>query len=357
MTIVIENAGAQRGVFLVEQHDQLLMVARRHAAHQASTDDASLPLESSDDVSPAIINYVKRTRESLVIDNAVTEELFASDPYILQHQPKSIVCLPVISQANLVGILYLENNLTTHAFTPLRLELLYVLASQMAIAWENAGLYTAMVHEIDEHRRTEAALHKALSDVAQLQEQLQAENVYLQQEIQSVHTFAEIIGHSQPLLEVLHQVDQVAPTETTVLILGETGTGKELMARAMHAAASARQRPLIRSTAPPFPTTLVESELFGHERGAFTGAIDSASAASSWPPAARSSWTRSVSMPLDVQAKLLRVLQEREFERVGGTKTTHGRCARHRRHQPRPGAAVAEETFRQDLYYRLNVFP
>ena len=133
----------------------------------------------------------------------MTEELFASDPYILQHQPKSIVCLPVISQANLVGILYLENNLTTHAFTPLRLELLYVLASQMAIAWENAGLYTAMAHEIDEHRRTEAALHKALSDVAQLQEQLQAENSYLQQEIQSVHTFAEIIGHSRTLLEVL----------------------------------------------------------------------------------------------------------------------------------------------------------
>jgi GAF domain-containing protein len=190
-----------------------------HPAHQASTDVASLPLESSDDASPAILNYVKRTRASLVIDNAVLEPSLVSDPYIIQYRPKSIVCLPVISQANLVGILYLENNLTTHAFTPLRLALLHVLASQMAMAWENARLYTAMVREIAEHRRTEEALQKALIEVAQLKDQLQAENVYLQQEIQSVHTFAEIIGRSQPLLEVLHQVEQVAPTEATVLIL------------------------------------------------------------------------------------------------------------------------------------------
>jgi GAF domain-containing protein len=190
-----------------------------HPAHQASTDVASLPLESSDDASPAILNYVKRTRASLVIDNAVLEPSLVSDPYIIQYRPKSIVCLPVISQANLVGILYLENNLTTHAFTPLRLALLHVLASQMAMAWENARLYTAMVREIAEHRRTEEALQKALIEVAQLKDQLQAENVYLQQEIQSVHTFVEIIGRSQPLLEVLHQVEQVAPTEATVLIL------------------------------------------------------------------------------------------------------------------------------------------
>ena len=179
MTIMIEHAGAQRGVFLVEQHDQLIV------AHQACTDDASLPLESSDDVSRAIIHYVERTQESLVIDDAVTAEPFASDPYIIQHRPKSIVCLPVISQANPVGILYLENNLTTHAFTPLRLVLLHVLASQMAMALESARLYVVMAQEIDERKQAEAALHKALVEVAQLKDQLQAENVYLRQEIRA----------------------------------------------------------------------------------------------------------------------------------------------------------------------------
>jgi transcriptional regulator with GAF, ATPase, and Fis domain len=137
----------------------------------------------------------------------------------------------------------LENNLTTHAFTPQGLALLHVLAAQIAIALENARLYAAMAHEIDERTRAEAALQQALVDVAQLQEQLQAENVYLQQEIQSEHAFEEIIGRSQHLLEVLHQVEQVAPTEATVLILGETGTGKELIARAIHHRSARKQRP------------------------------------------------------------------------------------------------------------------
>src|SRR4029450_6851206 len=110
MTIVIENAGAQHGVFLAEEHGQLFIVAQQHAAHQTSTACASLPLASRDAVSLAIIHYVRHTRESLIINDAVTEQRFAADPYIIQHRPRSIVCLPVISQATLVAILYLENN-------------------------------------------------------------------------------------------------------------------------------------------------------------------------------------------------------------------------------------------------------
>ena len=351
MTIVIEHAGAQRGVFLVEQHDQLIV------AHQASTDDASLPLESSDDVSRAIIHYVERTQESLVIDDAVTAEPFASDPYIIQHRPKSIVCLPVISQANPVGILYLENNLTTHAFTPLRLALLHVLASQMAMAVESARLYVVMAQEIDERKQAEAALHKALVEVAQLKDQLQEENVYLRQEIKSVHTFEEIIGRSQPLLEVLHQVDQVAPTDATVLILGETGTGKELIARAIHHRSARRQRPLIKVNCAAIPPTLVESEFFGHKKGAFTGAITRRVGRFELAHGGTIFLDEIGELPLDLQVKLLRVLQEGEFERIGATTTTRVDVrviAATNRHLAQ---AVAAGEFRADLYYRLNVFP
>jgi transcriptional regulator with GAF, ATPase, and Fis domain len=357
MTIVIENAGAQRGVFLVEGHGQLFIVARQHAAHQAASDCASLPLESSDDASLAIINYVRHTRESLVIDDAVLEQRFAADPYIIQHRPRSIVCLPVISQATLVGLLYLENNLTTHAFTPQRLELLHVLASQMAIALENARLYAVMEHEIDERKWAEAALQKALVEVAQLQEQLQAENVYLRQEIQSVHTFEEIIGRSQPLLEVLHQVDQVAPTEATVLILGETGTGKELIARAIHNRSARKQRALIKVNCATIPPTLVESEFFGHEKGAFTGALTRKVGRFELAHGGTIFLDEIGELPLDLQVKLLRVLQEGEFERLGATTTTRVDvrviAATNRNLAP----AVAAGEFRADLYYRLNVFP
>jgi predicted ATPase/transcriptional regulator with GAF, ATPase, and Fis domain len=357
MTIVIENVGAQRGVFLAERHGQLFIVARQHAEHQASTDFSSLPLESSDDASLAIIHYVRRTRESLVIDDAVLEQRFASDPYIIQHQPRSIVCLPVISQANLVGLLYLENNLTTHAFTPQRLELLHVLSSQMAISLENARLYVAMEQEIDERRRAEEALNKALVGVAQLQEQLQAENVYLQQEIQSVHPFEEIIGRSQPLLEVLHQVDRVAPTEATVLILGETGTGKELIARAIHSRSARKNRPLVKVSCAAIPPTLIESEFFGHEKGAFTGALTRKDGRFELAAGGTIFLDEIGELPVDLQVKLLRVLQEGEFERLGSTTTTKVDVRVIAATNRNLAQAVAAGEFRADLYYRLNVFP
>src|SRR4029434_6491320 len=194
--------------------------------------------------------------------------------------------------------------------------------SQMAMAWENARLYTAMVREIAEHRRTEEALQKALIEVAQLKDQLQAEDVYLQQEIQSVHTFAEIIGRSQPLLEVLHQVEQVAPTEATVLILGETGTGKELIARAIHNRSARKQRALIKVNCATIPPTLVESEFFGHEKGAFTGALTRRVGSFELAHGGTIFLDEIGELPLDLQVKLLRVLQEGEFERLGATTTT-----------------------------------
>jgi transcriptional regulator with GAF, ATPase, and Fis domain len=214
-----------------------------------------------------------------------------------------------------------------------------------------------LAHEIDARTRAETALQQALGDVARLQEQLQAENGSLPQESQSDHAFEEIIGHSQPLLEVLHQVDLVAPTEATVLILGETGTGKELIARAIHHRSARQQRPLITVNCAAIPPTLVESEFFGHEKGAFTGALTRKVGRFELAHGGTIFLDEIGELPLDLQVKLLRVLQEGEFERLGATTTTRVDVrviAATNRNLPQ---AVAAGAFRADLYYRLHVFP
>jgi PAS domain S-box-containing protein len=186
---------------------------------------------------------------------------------------------------------------------------------------------------------------------------LQQQNIYLQEEIRSVHNFEEIIGSSQGLRKVLRQVEQVAGTDSTVLINGETGTGKELIARAIHSRSKRKDRPLIKLNCAALPTGLVESELFGHEKGAFTGAIEKRIGRFALAHGGTIFLDEIGEMPLEVQAKLLRVLQEQEFEPVGSTRThkvdvrviaaTNRDLAR----------AVEDRAFRADLYYRLNVFP
>ena len=148
-----------------------------------------------------------------------------------------------------------------------------MLSSQLAIALENVQVHAALQQEIEDHKQAEAELQHALAKVAQLQDQLQAENVYLRDEMARDYAFEEIVGHSSALRHVLHQVERVAVTETTVLILGETGTGKELIARAIHHHSARKDRPLVKVDCAALPPTLIESELFGYEKGAFTGAL------------------------------------------------------------------------------------
>ncbi|MGE0387710.1 MAG: sigma 54-interacting transcriptional regulator [Gammaproteobacteria bacterium] len=191
----------------------------------------------------------------------------------------------------------------------------------------------------------------------QEQARLQAQNLYLREELKAVHNFEEIVGRSPALGAVLDAVRRVAPTDATVLIRGETGTGKELIARAIHSASSRRDRPLIKVNCAALPTGLVESELFGHEKGAFTGAINKRLGRFELADGGTIFLDEIGEMPLDVQAKLLRVLQEREFDRIGGKnpiKVDVRVIAASNRDLLQ---AVAEKTFREDLYYRLNVFP
>jgi formate hydrogenlyase transcriptional activator len=186
---------------------------------------------------------------------------------------------------------------------------------------------------------------------------LQQQNVYLQEEIKSVHNFEEIIGQSAPLTAALANVEKVAPTDSTVLVRGETGTGKELIARAIHSHSAREDKPLIKVNCAALPAGLVESELFGHEKGAFTGAITRRIGRFELAHGGTIFLDEIGELPPDAQSKLLRVLQEREFERVGGTaliKVDVRVIAATNRDLLK---AVREKTFREDLYYRLSVFP
>jgi transcriptional regulator with GAF, ATPase, and Fis domain len=186
---------------------------------------------------------------------------------------------------------------------------------------------------------------------------LAAENVYLQEEIKSVHNFDEIVGQSPALLEALDKVNRVARTDASVLITGETGTGKELIARAIHSASHRHDKPLIKLNCAALPGGLVESELFGHEKGAFSGAISRRVGRFELAHGGTIFLDEIGEVPIEVQVKLLRVLQEREFERVGGAepiKVDVRVIAATNRDLVK---LIREGKFREDLFYRLNVFP
>jgi PAS domain S-box-containing protein len=186
---------------------------------------------------------------------------------------------------------------------------------------------------------------------------LTVQNTYLQEEIKSVHNFEEIVGESPALLEVLEKVKRVAKTDASVLIAGETGTGKELIARAIHSASQRHEKPLIKVNCASLPSSLVESELFGHEKGAFSGAINQRIGRFELAQGGTIFLDEIGEVPTEVQVKLLRVLQERSFERVGGSdsiKIDVRIIAATNRDLPK---AIREGKFREDLFYRLNVFP
>ena len=200
-------------------------------------------------------------------------------------------------------------------------------------------------------------LHEALQEIEQLKEKLKAERRVLEEEIRLEHSFDKIIGNSVALKYVLYRVEQVAPLPTTVLILGETGTGKELIARAIHERSPRKDRPFIKVNCATLPANLIESELFGYEKHAFTGA--SARKIGRFEVADGSTLFLDEigELPLELQAKLLRVLQEGTFERLGSNKTIKVDVRIIAATNRDLEAEVAKGRFRQDLWYRLNVFP
>jgi formate hydrogenlyase transcriptional activator len=206
-------------------------------------------------------------------------------------------------------------------------------------------------------REHERRLHATLAQVTALREQLQVENKYLRERAFATEGFEDIVGESPALRSILFQVEQVAPTDATVLLLGETGTGKELVAKAIHAKSARRDRTLVKMNCAALPPTLIESEIFGHEKGAFTGAGSRKIGRFELAHGGTLFLDEIGELPLELQAKLLRVLQEGEFERVGSSATHRADVRIIAASNRNLSAAAREGKFRSDLYYRLQVFP
>ena len=211
--------------------------------------------------------------------------------------------------------------------------------------------------DITERKQADEALRNALNEVRQLKERLEVENTYLLEEVSGVHQFGEIGGRSDSIAKALRHAELVAPTDATVLITGETGTGKELLARAVHARSKRSHRPLVKVNCAGLPASLIESELFGHEKGAFTGASTKRIGRFELANEATIFLDEVGELPLELQAKLLRVLQEGEFERLGSSKTIKVNPRVIAATNRDLGLAVKHGVFRDDLYYRLNVYP
>ncbi|MBS1851986.1 MAG: sigma 54-interacting transcriptional regulator [Acidobacteria bacterium] len=257
------------------------------------------------------------------------------EQHLTKHGIESVCCLPLITRNGPVGTLSLASR-QTGAFAQKNLGLLQQIASQIAVALDN---------------------HRAYAEIAELKDKLTEQKLYLEEEIQSELKFEEIVGESPVLSSVLTQTKIVAPSDATVLVLGETGTGKELIARAIHRMSSRKDASFIKLNCAAIPTGLLESELFGHERGAFTGAISQKIGRLELANHGTLFLDEIGEIPLELQPKLLRVLQDQEFERLGSTRTLKVDirliAATNRDLQQ----SVAHREFRSDLYYRLNVFP
>lgn len=248
---------------------------------------------------------------------------------------KSACWLPLIAGDRVLGTLSVGVR-REHAFTDRNVYLLKEVANQIAIAIDNALTFR---------------------NITELKDRLEEEKRYLEEELRTAYNFEEIIGESPGLKRVLKQAETVAPTNATVLILGETGTGKELVARAIHNMSARRERTFVKLNCAAIPTGLLESELFGHEKGAFTGAIAQKVGRAELAHQGTLFLDEVGDIPLELQPKLLRVLQEKEFERLGGTRTVSVDVRLIAATNRDLGQMVADQRFRRDLYYRLNVFP
>jgi formate hydrogenlyase transcriptional activator len=277
-----------------------------------------------------------RTMKALTLQSPFTGWLnYPIVQIAVREDLKSFCLLPLISRNRAIGVLVL-GRFRDDAFSQADISFLGQVANQLALAVENALAY---------------------SQIRELKEQLSKEKLYLEDEIRTEMNFAQIIGNSAALRKVLKRVETVAPTESTVLIYGETGTGKELIARAIHDLSPRHSKPFVKLNCAAIPTGLLESELFGHEKGAFTGAITQRIGRFEVADGGTIFLDEIGEIPLELQTKLLRVLQEREFERLGSSRTLRTDARLIAATNRDLEAMVSEQKFRSDLFFRLDVFP
>jgi formate hydrogenlyase transcriptional activator len=254
---------------------------------------------------------------------------------VISEGLKSSCVIPLVSKDRALGYLSLART-TEATFAPEDVEFLAEAAGQIAIAIENAMVY---------------------QEISELKDKLAQEKLYLEEEIRSEMNFDNIIGNSPALKQVLELAEIVAPSDSTVLLLGETGTGKELIARAIHDRSRRKDRTFVKLNCAAIPTGLLESELFGHEKGAFTGAITQKVGRMELADQGTLFLDEVGDIPVEIQPKLLRALQEREFERLGSTHTRKVNVRLIAATNRDLERMIADREFRSDLYYRLHVFP
>jgi formate hydrogenlyase transcriptional activator len=279
---------------------------------------------------------VWKTQQPLTVNDVAQEPRFPRLMALLRENGVQSFCVvPLTTAQRRLGAMGF-GSLQRRTYQEADLNFMQQVAKQIAVAVENALGY---------------------KQIAELKERLSKEKLYLEEEIRTEYNFEEIIGESTMLKKVLKQLEVVAPTDSTVLILGETGTGKELLARAIHNLSGRRERTFVKMNCAAIPTGLLESELFGHERGAFTGAIATKVGRFELADGGTLFLDEVGDIPLELQSKLLRVLQEQEFERLGSTRTLKVNVRIVAATNQDLSDMVEKKGFRSDLYYRLNVFP
>ena len=349
-TVLVSNLDLQN--LLREISASIRQIVRHDYTHLALHDETSDTMTFhilGADYEPALISPetqipVWQCPAGICYQKGETLEFDASDmqrigsdytKHLLSCGVQRITCFPMVSRGRKIGTLGLSSKSDQRTSEQDR-NLLSQIAVQVAIAVDNAIAY---------------------DEIARLKDRLAKEKVYLEQELQSEHNFGEVVGNSQALRSVLKQVEIASPSEATVLILGETGTGKELIARAVHRLSSRRDASFIKLNCAAIPTGLLESELFGHEKGAFTGAVNQKIGRLELADKGTLFLDEVGEIPTELQPKLLRVLQDHEFERLGGVKTIRVDVRLVAATNRDLAQAVEQRQFRPDLYYRLNVFP